>query len=107
MVGDVVDLACARAAARLGAHACLDALHRHLPAAYVVDRLLKITGFIAATADFTAHGEVLDAASEVFRTEMGTNGTPARSAIGVSSLPHGACIEIEMVVAVREEGTRG
>lgn len=66
-------------------------------------RLLKVTGFVAAGADFTQHPEVMDAASEFFLEVLGEHGRHARAAVGVVSLPRGAAVEVE-AVAVRISG---
>lgn len=100
-VGREVNLDAARAAAQLSAQACLDVLDRELGggADHQFDRLLKVTGFIASAPGFTSQGAVLDAASDLFRATLGDAGRHTRSAIGVSALPHGACIEIEIIIA--------
>jgi enamine deaminase RidA (YjgF/YER057c/UK114 family) len=67
-----------------------------------VRRVLKMVGFFAASPEFVGHSALLNAASEVLVTAFGEVGQHARSAIGVASLPHGAAIEIEMVVAINE-----
>ena len=63
-------------------------------------RCLKMTVFIACTADFTALSAVADGASAVLVDELGDVGRPARSAIGVCALPSGAPVEVELVCAV-------
>ncbi|WP_396916337.1 RidA family protein [Mycolicibacterium sp.] len=98
-VGDTVDVDCARLAASLAAKACVDVLRAGLGDRFA--RLLKITGFVASAPDFTEQGKVLDAASQVFTETMGAAGEHARSAIGVAQLPHGACVEIEVIAAVK------
>jgi enamine deaminase RidA (YjgF/YER057c/UK114 family) len=57
-------------------------------------------GFVASAPDFTAQGEVIDAASEVFIEAFGPTARRARSAVGVARLPRGASVEIELVVAL-------
>ncbi|QMV74620.1 RidA family protein [Comamonas piscis] len=64
-----------------------------LPARLVVTRL---RGFIRSSVEFTAHTRVLDAASEMLTIAWPEVARPARTAVGVSSLPDGAFIEIEM-----------
>jgi enamine deaminase RidA (YjgF/YER057c/UK114 family) len=56
----------------------------------------RLRGFVRSTADFTAHSAVLDAASDVLRTAWPDTPRPARTAVGVASLPDGAFIEIEL-----------
>ncbi|MEV6133389.1 RidA family protein [Streptomyces violaceusniger] len=100
-VGADVDVESARAAARLCAQACLTTLDSELSGeGGRVLRILKITGFVASAPDFTAQGKVIDAASEVLIEALGDSGRHARSAVGVAQLPHGACVEIEVVAAL-------
>ena len=61
----------------------------------------RVRGFIRSMAEFTAHTAVLDAASDVLSTAWPDAISPARTAVGVASLPDGAFIEIEME-AVRQ-----
>jgi enamine deaminase RidA (YjgF/YER057c/UK114 family) len=65
-----------------------------------IQRILKITGFVACPPEFTAQGAVIDGASEVLIDALGAAGRHARSAVGVAALPHGACVEVELVAAV-------
>ena len=66
-----------------------------------VERFVRLGGFVAATADFTSHPEVVNAASNLLAEIFGDAGRHARAAVGVASLPRNACVEIEAVVAVR------
>lgn len=66
-----------------------------------VGRLVKISGFCAATPDFKDHPKVINGASEFFKAVMGDNGSHARAALGVSSLPLGAAVEVEAIFEVR------
>jgi enamine deaminase RidA (YjgF/YER057c/UK114 family) len=69
-----------------------------------VTRIVKILGMVNAAASFTEHAAVIDGASSVFAQVWGTDrGVGVRSAVGVSSLPLGAPVEIELVaqLAVR------
>jgi enamine deaminase RidA (YjgF/YER057c/UK114 family) len=70
-----------------------------------IERIVKVTGFVACTEDFTDTPKVMDGASDVLWAIFGDEGgAHARSAIGVQALPLGFLVEIEMVVAVREAG---
>jgi enamine deaminase RidA (YjgF/YER057c/UK114 family) len=66
-----------------------------------VTALVHLRGYVRATPHFDAHPTVIDGASrlllEVFGEECGAH---ARTAIGVASLPGGACVELELVVSV-------
>jgi enamine deaminase RidA (YjgF/YER057c/UK114 family) len=65
-----------------------------------VGRLVKLSGFCAATSDFKDHPKVINGASEFFKSVMGDNGAHARAALGVSSLPLGAAVEIEAIFKI-------
>lgn len=66
-----------------------------------VVRIVKVTGFIACRPDFTNHSAVVNGASELFGAVFGDAGKHARSSVGMSALPLGAPVEIEIVVEVR------
>lgn len=63
-----------------------------------VQRLVKITVFVAGAQGFTDHHVVANGASELLATAFGDNGAHARSAVGVASLPMNAPVEVEAVV---------
>jgi len=65
-----------------------------------VQRVLKVTGFVASATGFTQQPQVVDAASELLGEVFGEAGRHARSAVGVAELPRGVPVEIELVVAV-------
>ena len=65
-----------------------------------VTRIVRLGGFIAATPDFTRHAEVMNGASDLAVGVFGERGRHARSTVGVASLPLGAPVEIEALLAV-------
>lgn len=65
-----------------------------------LERAVKLTGFVNCTPDFTDHPKVINGASELLAQVMGDAGRHARSAVGVSSLPFGALVEVEGIFAV-------
>jgi enamine deaminase RidA (YjgF/YER057c/UK114 family) len=66
-----------------------------------VERIVKVTGFVACESSFTSHSLVINGASELIGEIFGAAGLHARSAVGMSSLPFNAPVEIEMIVEVR------
>ncbi len=58
-------------------------------------RVLRLGGFIACTADFVRHAEVMNGASDLSVGLFGERGHHARSTVGVASLPLGAPVEVE------------
>ena len=67
----------------------------------LLEGVLRVTGFVASTADFHDQPRVLDAASRLLRQVFGDAGRHARSAVGVAALPRRAPVEIEFLFTVR------
>jgi enamine deaminase RidA (YjgF/YER057c/UK114 family) len=67
-----------------------------------VSRFVKLLVFVNATPDFTEHHLVANGATDVLVRAFGETGRPARSAVGVASLPLGFAVEIDAVVEVRD-----
>jgi enamine deaminase RidA (YjgF/YER057c/UK114 family) len=63
-----------------------------------VKRILKMNGYVAAKSDFTQHTQVINAASDLLNDLFGKENLHARIAVGMSSLPGGAPVEIELMV---------
>jgi enamine deaminase RidA (YjgF/YER057c/UK114 family) len=66
-----------------------------------IRRVVKVTGFVASTPDFTGQSQVVNGASELLLEVFGEAGRHARSAIGTTVLPLDAPVEIELIVEVR------
>ena len=66
-----------------------------------VVRVVRLGGFVAATPEFTQHPQVVNGASDLMAAVFAEAGRHARAAVGVSSLPLGACVEVEAVVEVK------
>jgi enamine deaminase RidA (YjgF/YER057c/UK114 family) len=67
-----------------------------------IERVLKVTGFVASAPGFTEQPRVIDGASELLVQIFGEAGRHARSAVGVAELPRGVPVEIEFVVSISE-----
>jgi enamine deaminase RidA (YjgF/YER057c/UK114 family) len=65
-----------------------------------VRRVVKLTVFVASTADFTEQHLVANGASELIGAVFGEAGRHARSAVGAPSLPTGTPVEVEAIVEV-------
>ena len=100
-VGAEVDLERARAASRLCILQACACLAQALGSLDRIDRILKITGFVASAPGFNQQPKVIDAASELLFDIFGEAGRHARSAVGVAELPRNAAVEIELIVALR------
>jgi len=99
--GADVDLEQAREAARLCIVQGLACLKQVLGSLDRVERILKVTGFVASAPGFNQQPKVIDAASELLVRLFGEAGRHASSAIGVAELPRNAAVEIELIVALR------
>lgn len=88
-------------AARLCAINCLGAVKSLVGSLDRVVRIVKVTGFVAATPEFTDHPRVINGASELMQQIFGDQGMHARAAIGMASLPLGVAVEVEMIVEVK------
>lgn len=66
-----------------------------------IERIIKISGFVNSSPDFTAQPAVINGASDLVKGVFGEAGAHSRSAVGVASLPLGACCEVEMIAKLR------
>ncbi|HEX5254385.1 MAG TPA: RidA family protein [Mycobacterium sp.] len=65
-----------------------------------VTRVVKVVGFVASAPGFNGQPSVINGASELLAEVFGEHGAHARSAVGVSELPLGAPVEVELIVEV-------
>lgn len=101
-VGEEVDLETARGEARICILQGVACLRQALGSLDRVERILKITGFVASARGFNDQPKVIDAASDLVVEIFGESGRHARAAVGVAELPRNAAVEIDMTVAYRE-----
>jgi enamine deaminase RidA (YjgF/YER057c/UK114 family) len=66
-----------------------------------VEGIVKVLGMVNAAPDFEDHPRVVNGCSDLFVEVFGEAGRHARSAVGMSSLPAGIPVEIEVIVAVK------
>ncbi len=65
-----------------------------------VQQVVKLTGFVAATPEFTEHPKVVNGASDLFADVFGDAGRHARAAVGMASLPLGVAVEVEAILEI-------
>ena len=65
-----------------------------------VDTILKVLGMVNAVPTFGEHPEVINGCTDLFVAVFGDNGRPARSAVGMGSLPGNISVEVEAIVLV-------
>ncbi len=66
-----------------------------------VAQVLRLTGFVASTPDFTDQPKVINGASDLLVSVLGDAGRHTRSAVGVASLPLNASVEIDAIFKIR------
>jgi enamine deaminase RidA (YjgF/YER057c/UK114 family) len=66
-----------------------------------VEKILKMGVYVACVPEFTNHHLVATFASDLLIQIFGEKGKHSRFAIGVSSLPLNACVELELMVEVQ------
>jgi enamine deaminase RidA (YjgF/YER057c/UK114 family) len=64
----------------------------------LVKRIVKLSAFVACTAEYKDHPVVVNGASDLMVEVFGEAGRHARTSVGVPSLPMNACVEIEAIV---------
>lgn len=67
----------------------------------LIDGVVKLQGFIRSSPDFVRQPQVLDGATELLIDLFGEAGKHARTATGVSQLPYGATIQLDMVLQMK------
>ena len=98
LVGRDVDTAAAKDGAKQCAINILAQAKAALGDLEKIRRIVKITVFVASTADFTEQHLVANGASDFLVAALGERGKHARSAVGVASLPLNAAVEIEAII---------
>ena len=63
-------------------------------------RVVKLTGFVNSTQDFTDQPKVINGCSDFLVEALGDKGRHARSAVSAPSLPLGAAVEIEGIFEI-------
>ena len=102
-VGADTDVAKGAEAAKRCALALLSTLRDEVGSLNKVKRLIKTTGMVNSSADFTQQPEVVNGCSQVIVDIWGDDfGKGARAAVGMASLPRGAICEIEMIFELKK-----
>lgn len=88
-------------AAQICALNCLAAIKDIVGDLDKINEVVKLTVFVASSPDYTSQPKVANGASELVTKIFGEKGKHARSAVGVTALPLGAAVEIEMIVSLK------
>lgn len=101
-LGESVSLEEGRECARWALLNALAQLERIAGGLDHVKGFVRLAGYVAATANFTQHGAVIDGASELLRAVFPGRWAHARIAVGVASLPRGVPVEIELTALLSD-----
>lgn len=101
-VGADLDTAAGAAAAKT----CAIGLLAQLKAACGGDmdrlvRVVKLTGFVNSTPDFTEQPKVVNGCSDFLVEALGEAGRHSRSAVSAGALPLGVAVEIEAIFQIK------
>ncbi|RDJ32652.1 MAG: RidA family protein [Crenarchaeota archaeon] len=88
----------AKKSAKICAINILAQLKRELGNLDRVTRVVRLSGFVNSTPDFTAHPKVINEASDLIHEIFGEKGKHARIALGVAALPLDSMTEIDAIV---------
>jgi enamine deaminase RidA (YjgF/YER057c/UK114 family) len=99
-VGESVTVEEAQLAARFVAVDLLATLRAACTDLNRVERLVRATVFVNSAPAFVGQHLVANGASDFLVEVFGKAGQHARSAIGVSQLPFGTCVEIELIAKI-------
>ncbi len=66
-----------------------------------VEAVVKVLGMVNAVPGFTEHPKVIDGCTDLFHQILGEAGLPARSAVGMGSLPRNISVEVESIVQLK------
>ncbi|MFQ1701092.1 RidA family protein [Loktanella agnita] len=64
-------------------------------------RVVKLTGFVNSTPNFTDQPKVINGASDFLVMALGDAGRHARAAVSAASLPLGVAVEIEAIFQIK------
>ncbi|MEO6719044.1 MAG: RidA family protein [Ferruginibacter sp.] len=95
-IGEDMDEAAGKLAARQVGLAILATLKANLGTLDRVKRVIKVLGMVNCVSNFEHHPFIINGCSELFAEVWGTdNGIGVRSAVGMGSLPGNIPVEIE------------
>jgi enamine deaminase RidA (YjgF/YER057c/UK114 family) len=100
-LGESMATAEGKVAARAIAVDLMGTLHAAVGDLDRVERIVKLLVLVNSAPTFTEQHLVANGASELLVEVFGERGPHARSAFGIAQIPHGACVEIELIAQAR------
>lgn len=99
-IGRDLDVSEAQEAVRLAVLNGLSAAREHLKSLDAIHQVVRVAVYQRATEEFTEHASVADAASLLLQSIFGAAAGHVRFVFGVSSLPRGMPVEVELIFEV-------
>lgn len=99
-LGERLSVADGQQAARLCALNILAQAKAALGSLERIGQVLRLNGFVHATADFNDHPLVINGASDLMVAVLGDKGRHTRVAVGVAGLPGGCAVEIDAIIRI-------
>lgn len=62
-----------------------------------ITKIVRVSGFVNCTPEFSEHPKVINAASDMFFEIFGEKAKHSRIAVGVANLPLNSTVEIDMI----------
>lgn len=101
-LGAEVDLIAGAEAAKVATLNALASLRAAIGSLDRVHRLIKLRGYVSSVPEFAEHHLVTNGASDLILNIFGTEaGSHVRSSVGITCLPFGAPVEIELACLIR------
>jgi enamine deaminase RidA (YjgF/YER057c/UK114 family) len=99
-LGKDMDTETGKAAARAIAIDLMATLKAQVGSLDRIRRIVKVMGLVNSTDTYTDQHLVINGCSELLFAVFGAAGQHARSAFGVTQIPLGACVEIELIAEI-------
>ena len=96
-VGTEVTLEKAREAARNTVLVILAIVKQDIQDLDLIAGVIKLTGFVRSSVNFTEQPKVIDGASDLLIELFNENGRHARTATGVAQIPFGASVQLDII----------
>jgi enamine deaminase RidA (YjgF/YER057c/UK114 family) len=78
----------------------LAVLRAHLGSLDRIRQIVSVNGYVSAVPSFPSSPQCINGASDLFVQLFGEAGRHVRAAVGVSSLPRNALVELQMTVEI-------
>jgi len=101
-IGAELDVEAGRKAAQLAALNVLAVARKHLGSLDRISRVVRLGVSIATSGDVRDQPKIADAASDLLQDVFGEDKTPCRLVYGVSSLPLGTPVELEVIFEISD-----